>query len=62
MKFNSKYTKDANKFENILRFKVVEDSINTLISEKEISVEEAIYESRLIIIDKLQERLLAKRF
>ena len=62
MRFNSKYTKGANKFEDILRFKVVEDSINTLISKKEISIKEATYESYLTIIDKLRERLLAKRF
>ena len=54
--------KDVNKFENILRSKVVEDSINALMSKKEISIKEAIYKSCLIIIDKLRERLLAKRF
>lgn len=62
MGFNPRYTKGADEFEDILRSKVVGDSIDALMSEEGMSVEEAAYESRLAIIDELRERSLAKRF
>ena len=62
IEFNSRYTKGVDDFEDILRFKIVKDNINSLISKKGLSLEKVAYKLYIIILDKLGERLLSKRF
>ena len=62
MGFNPRYIKGVDEFKDILRSKIIKNSINALISEEELSLKEANYESRLVILDELRERSLGKRF
>lgn len=52
----------TDEFEEIIRYKVVGDSSNALMSEEGMTLEKAAYDSRLAMLDELRERSLAKRF
>ena len=60
--FNPRYSKGVDEFEDILRLRAVDESIDSLMSEETMTLEEANFKSRLAILDKLRERSLSKRF
>ena len=59
--FNPRYTKGADDFEDILRSRAVNESIEELMTGEGMTLEEANYESRLAILDELRDQALTTR-
>ena len=67
LKFQSKYIEEKDLYENVLRFRAVEDKVKNILErpiiaiDKTMIVEERNFEERLIKIDEMRDLALEKR-